>query len=299
MLSDCILTAIDKTVPIFKSHDNTQQFLNPLIKTLQQEKSKALSIIKKDNRMEIQLTPYNMNFLKIKLKLIKKLINDNITIQVNKNMINKMSKYNTKNTEFMFREFKTSRTCIKSLKIPQNEDLLLENANIDKESLEVVGNEYKVEKSDQVINLIGSYLELVHSKKDIDPNNHLYLKVNDSFNGLLRLKADHEENHLTITNFSCQKRANDLTDSQTDNYFITLDLLCYTFNKIKNKLSFGLDGVPNIVLKHLPITIIGNYCTLFNNILNNSYFPMSWKTAKVVVIPKKDKDIRILKNLVR
>lgn len=62
-------------------------------------------------------------------------------------------------------------------------------------------------------------------------------------------------------------------------------------------MSSGLDGIPNIILKNLPEKTMQDYCTLFNNMINNSYFPNIWKKAKVVVIPKKDKDITNPRNL--
>ena len=43
--------------------------------------------------------------------------------------------------------------------------------------------------------------------------------------------------------------------------------------------------------------MINAYCTLFNNMLNNSYFPKYWKEAKVIAIPKKDRDNSNPKNL--
>ena len=43
--------------------------------------------------------------------------------------------------------------------------------------------------------------------------------------------------------------------------------------------------------------LIVQYCIILNSILKNSYFPNTWKLAKVVLIPKKDKDRSNSKNL--
>ena len=42
---------------------------------------------------------------------------------------------------------------------------------------------------------------------------------------------------------------------------------------------------------------MGLYCILFNNMINNSYFPKFGKKAKVVMIPKKSNDTSNLNNL--
>lgn len=45
-----------------------------------------------------------------------------------------------------------------------------------------------------------------------------------------------------------------------------------------------------MVLKHLPTQIIEKYTILFNNIINNGYYPSQWKQAKIIPIQKPDKD---------
>ncbi|KAI8130893.1 RNA-directed DNA polymerase from mobile element jockey [Lucilia cuprina] len=300
-IHECITLSIDKSIPKFKKCDNINKFTNSIIRKLCQEKNKILSIIKKYNRMELHLTTYVLNLLKVKLKLIKKMINDNYIQQVNKHYSEKLSKYSSKNPDKMYREikkqFNMSQTNIDSIKISQGEEFLLGKAGIVRNELDIEEDVYVVSEKVQILNVIGSYLELVHSKKNIDPGNSLHLEISESFNRFLYSKLEYEDNHLSVTNFDNEKRANQLNFSQTEEFFVTLESLTYIFQKLNNKLSFGVDKIPNIVLKHLPSPIIGEYCTLFNNMLNNSYFPQMWKTAKVVVIPKKDKDPHILKNL--
>jgi len=59
---------------------------------------------------------------------------------------------------------------------------------------------------------------------------------------------------------------------------------------LNNKKSSGLDKIPNIILKKIPSKLIYNYTIIFNNLLNYSFFPKVWKTAKVVAILKQNKD---------
>ena len=57
-----------------------------------------------------------------------------------------------------------------------------------------------------------------------------------------------------------------------------------------------MDNIPHLILKQLPEAIISEICTLFNNMINNEYFPQAWKIAKVVVFPKKGKDSCNIRN---
>ena len=59
---------------------------------------------------------------------------------------------------------------------------------------------------------------------------------------------------------------------------------------LKKKKSVGIDGVSNIVLRHLPLEAVRVYTILFNNALNNAHYPEHWKTAVVHPIPKRGKD---------
>jgi len=59
---------------------------------------------------------------------------------------------------------------------------------------------------------------------------------------------------------------------------------------LNNKKFSELDKIPNIVLKKISSELIYNHTIIFNNLLNYSFFPKEWKTAKVIAILKQDKD---------
>lgn len=58
---------------------------------------------------------------------------------------------------------------------------------------------------------------------------------------------------------------------------------------LPNKTSAGIDEVPTMVLKHLPPKVIKDYTTIFNNAINQQYFPIARKKAKAIPIYKKGK----------
>lgn len=140
-------------------------------------------------------------------------------------------------------------------------------------------------------------MESVHTYKVINPNNCTHVQVNNFFNQFLESKETYEYNQTTITNFSSDNNSDNLSESETKNYFITKNKLLYIFQNLKGKLSSGVDTIPNIVLKNISIKMIIEYCKIINNMLNNSYFPTKWKKAKVILLPKKDKDSINPKNL--
>ncbi|KAI8122644.1 putative RNA-directed DNA polymerase from transposon BS [Lucilia cuprina] len=128
----------------------------------------------------------------------------------------------------------------------------------------------------QMLDTIGAYIESVHSLKTIDNDNYQHVQVPNFFNIFNEIRNNFEYNQVTLTSFSDNKKSDQLE---------------------RSKLSYGIDNIPNIVLKNIPKIMIYEYCNLFNNMLNNAYFSKTWKMAKVVLLPKKDKDTSNPKNL--
>lgn len=62
----------------------------------------------------------------------------------------------------------------------------------------------------------------------------------------------------------------------------------------------GLDKITNTKLKNLPIKIIIQIYYIYKACLKLAYYPMDWKIAKVILVPKPDKpatSISLLNNL--
>lgn len=302
-LNDTIIYAIEKSVPKFQDRDQLKMFITPIIKKLHAEKSRTLTLIKRHNRLQHVLAFRDLTILKSKLKLIRKLLEDNLRISINKHHKTKLSYLNSRNPTNIFSESKReyrkyNSTMLETIKIANTDSHLLNRANINPQTIRIEPNSNKfiIKEKSQILNVIGAYMETIYASKAIDSENKIHRDVSKGFNRFLEEKSRFDSNPTQIINFSDRFVANEINESTENEYFITRDEITYIFRNLKGKLSSGIDNIPNIVLKNVPNIIIFEYCTLFNNMVNNSYFPKVWKLGKVVTIPKKDKDSSDPKN---
>ena len=86
---------------------------------------RELNVIKRHSRLEQTVTEENIITAKTKIKLIKKLINDNFYTIINNNIKEKLTTIDPKKSENMFRQIKKNfkkytPLNLKMLKIPEN-----------------------------------------------------------------------------------------------------------------------------------------------------------------------------------
>lgn len=60
--------------------------------------------------------------------------------------------------------------------------------------------------------------------------------------------------------------------------------------RLHNRKAPGVDKIHNILLKNVPIKCIVLLTKIFNACFKLHYFPIAWKTAKVIALPKPGKD---------
>ena len=59
---------------------------------------------------------------------------------------------------------------------------------------------------------------------------------------------------------------------------------------LKSRKAAGPDGIQNIVLKNLSKMALRSLATIYNSCITISYFPDHWKLAKIIMLPKPNKD---------
>jgi hypothetical protein len=66
--------------------------------------------------------------------------------------------------------------------------------------------------------------------------------------------------------------------------------ICWLIRHLKPPKAAGPDGIQNIVIQHLPLKALKYIATIYNAPITKNYFPSQWKLAKIITIPKPDKD---------
>lgn len=302
-INEIISLTIDKVTPKQKAQNSLNRLTNKIIKKLHAEKSKLLTLIKKHYRLEHTIPLSTLNLAKVKLKLVRKLLHENINKELNSKLEESLTSISPKEPKHMFAQIKCNfkkfePLQLNEIKLPEVSKSIIDNANIDADSLDRDQfNNFIITDETEMLDGIGSYLETIHSEKTININNAVHKNVNDFFANFKVSKHQYETNKTVITTFSNEKPSDNPTDTEMQANFTTSETLSSIFRNLKGKMSFGIDGIPNIILKYIPELLINQYCKLFNNMINNSYFPQFWKEAKVVIVPKKDKDTSNPKNL--
>lgn len=86
-------------------------------------------------------------------------------------------------------------------------------------------------------------------------------------------------NFNRISNFN---RNNSANRPKSYNKFTNWQEVGKLIKSIKGKNSAGHDGISNKMIRHLPLRIIKQLSIIFNQCINNGYFPNQWKTAIVI-----------------
>ena len=77
---------------------------------------------------------------------------------------------------------------------------------------------------------------------------------------------------------------------------ITSNEIYHFLRKKKNKSAGGEDGINYKILKHAGRNVICNLAKIFTIILVAGYFPIAWRSVRISMIPKGNKDLKQAKN---
>ena len=72
---------------------------------------------------------------------------------------------------------------------------------------------------------------------------------------------------------------------------ITAIEITTTLQKCRNMSAPGEDQISYLILKNLDREQLSHVALIYNSCLRTGYFPMAWKLAKVVMLPKPGKDL--------
>lgn len=126
----------------------------------------------------------------------------------------------------------------------------------------------------EIPNIFADYFESVHHiTKDYrydEHNNMIRNKYYEITQGI---------NNTTLTTFTI--RATEIKD---------------IIRQLKNKKSPGIDLLSNIQIKNISNKIIAQLIYIYNDCIRKKYFPNIWKIAKVIAVPKPNKDATYPQN---
>lgn len=80
-----------------------------------------------------------------------------------------------------------------------------------------------------------------------------------------------------------------ISASNNDSIEFEANEVSSTIEQLKPKKAPGIDRVSNRMIKSVKSTIVDQLADIFNCCINLGYFPLLWKTAKVIVLPKPGK----------
>lgn len=111
----------------------------------------------------------------------------------------------------------------------------------------------------------------------------------ESFKNSHQLTLDWPSKHENQVKKSINKIAKDKSEFPESEKFKVEEIVSI-IRKLKIRKAPGEDGILNIFIKNLPLSMIKLITNLFNSCVSYFYFPKSWKIASIFPIPKSGKD---------
>lgn len=147
---------------------------------------------------------------------------------------------------------------IPCLHIPENNINLLNSTNINKNNLTKDSkNNYQIQEIEQKLIILGSHFAMINNQNiNLGKPRLNEIIINETEKIKKETELD-KKNNTTICIFNESNTADMPTDkSITPYYFTNNKIVSDKIKYLNRKKSSGLDGLPNIILKHIPAKII-------------------------------------------
>lgn len=293
-MDNTIKKAMATVIPKVKAKDSVDAYTNKTIKNLQKFKSHILTQIHRKQRDWTNDKDSAIKILKKLLSEVRSRLKIEFASSVNKYWEEKIKNIPINNSASMFPQInsifrKKGKAEIGNLKITRDKIHILSDYNIKIDNLITnEKDELLINNDEDKLNVIGAFLANINNGNETENNRfseYIESKAREFLNNM------NDRRDITLCTFSEENPANDpsITEKPQE-YFTNSSCLIKKFQNLNNKKSTGTDGIPNVVLKQIPTSMIHIYATLFNNLLNHRHYPMHWKKAAVAPILKKDKD---------
>lgn len=293
---DNIKEGIKKVIPKVKLKNSVDSYLNSNIINLQKFKSHVLTQLHRQQREWPNVNENAIRILKKLLQEVKSRLKIEFVSSVNKYWEGKIRNIPVNNSASMFPQVnsifrKKDIAEVAQLKITEQNKQILNKYNVNpKNTLLNENKDIIINNIEDKLNIIGAFFANINNDNKTSNTRFEEIIERKSREFINATEIKRNNNEVICTFDENNTADNPSSINGPENYFTRVLSLGKKFKHLNNKKSSGIDKIPNIVLKHLPTTIIRAYAILFNNLLNYRYFPPHWKKAIVVPILKKNKE---------
>ena len=297
LITEFINKQIENNVPRLKPQNSVNKFVNKKIEKLYNKKSYIITQINYFKKNKPPGYRNKITILNTAIDTIKYELKKEFAVAGRSYWANVARKVDYKDPDKFFPKinaaFRKNEIQFPSeLHVQKNQENLLQLANIPIHNKKLNGKgEFIINDKKEVANFMGAFYSQINKTKSIDKNNEQHKKVKRKTDEFKKLYGNYTKNSTKFTTFSSENYAANPSQKTVENFtfFTSPEETEKGFKKLNNKTSSGIDNIPNIVLKHLPIKIIEDLTKIFNNCLNNAYFPKKWKIAKTLPFLKANK----------
>lgn len=295
-ISEIIMNTINTTVPRIAPRDNLLKYLNSKIKRFQRNKAALVSLLH-----TLHITdPTSRNDTTKKAKAALRATREKIRLEfqrvTEKYWSNQIKKIDYRNSDTFFPNINRLLRAkqwsgIDNIHINNNDLDIINRSECNITELQSEDDKLIFTTTADKLNIIGAFYETINSPRPLNTGTRIAALATATASQIKNNLNNIRHNNQTITNFSDNNKATSPDENHNiHNPFCNIASVSKILKYLPNKTSSGLDNIPPIVLKHLPIKITRALTILFNNSINNYYFPSNWKRAKVLPILKKNKN---------
>lgn len=144
-------------------------------------------------------------------------------------------------------------------------------------------NNVKASSAQEKASLLGNHFSDVHRQNtNLGDPDFVAQIVNE-------VKSEFDLSVEPLHTFSPNIPASPIGTFNHNTHLVSMESLLEIIKSRATKPSKGPDGIPSLILKKLSLKCCALLATIINQAYNASYFPIAWKSAIVVPIPKRSK----------
>lgn len=256
-ISDSILNAVASAVPKIHPLNNTSRYLNRKIKKLQKHKSYLISLLHRLNIRDPLSRLAITASARVTLAGANKALHTEVKKLTERSWVNALKKNRLQETRLFVPRIKALLSPkqfdgVKDLHVRSDNPILVRSV-CDLDNVQKTGNQYIHGPPPDKINIIGSYFETINSPQYLNDGTRLK-QIVDREAGAIKAEftESREQDHALVQINNENKSSSPATLDIPLHPFCTTEIGNTILRCLPNKTSSGLDGIPTIVLKHLP-----------------------------------------------